>query len=82
MPEFILANPVISAALAVIALATIAIWIPWGSIRIPSIGKTTSPELTAIEALKVLDAHYANCPEGKASLKVLKSHFFDHEGQA
>lgn len=53
----------------------------WGRVSLPSFGGT-DPDAADLAALKRLNARYVNCPEGKAALKVLATHFLDHGGDA
>jgi hypothetical protein len=54
----------------------------WGRVSLPSFGLSGDPDSADLTALKRLNVRYANCPEGKAALKVLATHFLDHGGDS
>lgn len=67
------------AGVAVAILAGIQLW---GRVSLPSFGFPADPDSADLTALKRLNVRYANCPEGKAALKVLATHFLDHGGDS
>jgi hypothetical protein len=69
---------IVAAAIAAVA----GINVPWGSLPLPSFGFSTDPDSADLAALKRLNVRYKDCPEGKAALKVLATHFLDHSGDA
>jgi hypothetical protein len=71
---------IVAAALAAVA----GIYVPWGSFKFPSFGGSAEPDPDSADlaALKRLNVRYKDCPEGKAALKVLATHFLDHSGDA
>jgi hypothetical protein len=68
---------IVAAAIAAVA----GIYVPWGKLSIPSFGGG-DPDSADLTALKRLNVRYKDCPEGKAALKVLATHFLDHSGDA
>ena len=69
--------------IALAAVAAVAgINIPWGKVKLPAIGGEQDPDAADLAALKRLNVRYKDCPEGKAALKVLATHFLDHSGDA
>jgi hypothetical protein len=68
---------IVALALSVVA----CINVPWGSLSMPSFGGG-DPDAADLAALKRLNVRYAKCPDGKAALKVLATHFLDHGGDS
>lgn len=84
MPAFLDFLAPVQWGIALAAIAAVAgINIPWGKLKLPALGGGESdPDAADLAALKRLNARYKDCPEGKAALKVLATHFLDDSGDA